>query len=289
MKIMKTNRINTFKPENYDDKVIEGFGDEWSRFDQSQLSEKELTEIFDAYFHIFPWDTLNPDAVGFDLGCGSGRWAKLIASRVGHLHLIDPSQAALSVAKNNLHDISNCQFHLTDVSKIPLEDSTADFGYSLGVLHHIPEPEKGIEACVAKLKHVAPFLLYLYYAFDNKPWWFINIWKFSNIGRLVISHLPYSIRYAISQIIALIIYVPLARFSLILEKLGVKEVQSIPLSIYRHRTFYVMRTDALDRFGTRLEKRFTQNEIRQMMENAGLERIVFSDRPPYWCAVGYKK
>ena len=50
-----------------------------------------------------------------------------------------------------------------------------------------------------------------------------------------------------------------------------------------------MRTDALDRFGTKLEKRFTKAKIRQMMEHAGLEKIVFSDYAPYWCAVGYKK
>ena len=50
-----------------------------------------------------------------------------------------------------------------------------------------------------------------------------------------------------------------------------------------------MRTDALDRFGTQLEQRFTKKQILEMMELAGLERINFSDAVPYWCAVGYKK
>jgi hypothetical protein len=50
-----------------------------------------------------------------------------------------------------------------------------------------------------------------------------------------------------------------------------------------------MRTDALDRFGTRLERRFTADQIKDMMEKAGLNRIKFSDSAPYWCAVGYKK
>ena len=43
-----------------------------------------------------------------------------------------------------------------------------------------------------------------------------------------------------------------------------------------------------DRFGTRLEQRFTRAQIRQMMEQAGFERITFSDSPPYWCADGYR-
>lgn len=48
-----------------------------------------------------------------------------------------------------------------------------------------------------------------------------------------------------------------------------------------------MRTDALDRFGTRLEQRSTRDQAQDLMRGAGLERIVFSDRL-YWCAVGYK-
>ena len=50
-----------------------------------------------------------------------------------------------------------------------------------------------------------------------------------------------------------------------------------------------MRTDAFDRFGTRLEKRFTRPEVIEMMELAGLEQIGISDRPPYWCAIGRKR
>ena len=50
-----------------------------------------------------------------------------------------------------------------------------------------------------------------------------------------------------------------------------------------------MRTDALDRFGTALEQRFTRQQIQVMMEAAGLERIQFSDLMPFWCAVGFKK
>lgn len=48
-----------------------------------------------------------------------------------------------------------------------------------------------------------------------------------------------------------------------------------------------MRVDALDRFGTQLEKRFTRKEIEMMMKNAGLENIQFSEEPPYWVAIGY--
>ena len=71
-----------------------------------------------------------------------------------------------------------------------------------------------------------------------------------------------------------------------MEKIGFN-VSNIPLNNYRNRSFYTMRTDALDRFGTKLEQRFSRDQIKAMMEKAGLERIRFSPVEPFWCAVGY--
>jgi ubiquinone/menaquinone biosynthesis C-methylase UbiE len=273
--------------QNGDVKTIEGFGDEWNRFDQAGMSKEDSVEIFESYFSVFPWNDLPNDAIGFDLGCGSGRWAKWVAPRVGRLHCIDPSDA-INVARKNLQAESNCEFHNTGVDDIPMPDNSMDFGYSLGVLHHIPDTSAALAACVAKLKRGAPFLLYLYYAFDNRPSWFRWLWKISDIIRKLVSRLPHGLRFLTSQLLALVVYWPLARIAKGAEFLGI-DPKNYPLAIYRNRGFYVMRTDALDRFGTRLEQRFSRNQIQQMMETAGLERIVFSEKTPYWCAVGYAK
>jgi ubiquinone/menaquinone biosynthesis C-methylase UbiE len=272
---------------NIDENVVAGFGDEWSRFDQTELEREELERMFDNYFNIFPWEKLAPDAVGFDLGCGSGRWAKLVAPRVGKLYLFDPSPDALAVAKRNLAGQNNCEFQLAGADNIPLDDESCDFGYSLGVLHHIPDTEAGLKACVDKLKPGSPFLVYLYYSFDNRPAWFRLLWKISNAVRQVICRLPNFLRYGLSQALAAIVYYPLARTALIAEKLGA-DVKYFPLSQYRSNSFYVMRNDSLDRFGTRLEKRFSKAEIGQMMERVGIENITFSSTS-FWTAVGYKR
>jgi hypothetical protein len=50
-----------------------------------------------------------------------------------------------------------------------------------------------------------------------------------------------------------------------------------------------MRTDSLDRFGTRLEQRFTKNEIFEMLQDTGFEKITFSKKAPYWVSLAYKK
>lgn len=274
--------------KNIDPHTVNGFGYEWSKFDQTALTPGEQEEIFQTYFSIFPWDELPKGSIGFDLGCGSGRWAACVSPYVGTLHCIDASGEALAVAKASLSGKENCLFHNASVDAIPLEDGSMDFGYSLGVLHHVPDTRAGIIACTAKLKPGAVFLLYLYYRFDNQPWWFKVVWKMSDLIRKPVSRLPLSLRFAISQIIAILVYLPLGRIALLLEWMG-KDITSFPLSIYRNRSFYVMRTDAFDRFCTKLEQRFTRDEITKMMEQAGLEHIRFSEKTPFWCAVGRKK
>lgn len=87
--------------------------------------------------------------------------------------------------------------------------------------------------------------------------------------------------------IAVVIYWPLARLSGVAEGLR-RNVSRWPLSAYRHKSLYVMRTDALDRFGTRVEQRFTRAEISKMLTDAGLADIRFRDTEPFWCAIGTK-
>lgn len=272
---------------NYDPDVVDGFGREWTRFDHGAMDAAEAFGLFQRYFSIFPWESLPKDAEGFDAGCGSGRWAQLVGPRVGSLQCIDASADALAVAAINLAHLGNCTTHHATIDSMPLVDASQDFGYSLGVLHHIPDTASALRACVGKLKPGAPFLLYLYYAFDNRPTWFRAVWRVSDQLRQVLSRAPFRARSVICDLLAVGIYLPLARAARLAERLGLP-VEHVPLSSYRNQSLYVMRTDALDRFGTKLEKRFTRDQMRRMMEEAGLAEIRFHDGPPYWVAVGRK-
>lgn len=278
--------MNSNRHEN----TVEGFGDEWHRYDQSALSEGELAKLFERYFRIFPWDKLARNAVGFDMGCGSGRWAKLVAPKVGKLYCVDPS-SAIEVAKLNLRNLTNCEFVNGGVGDQVFEHKSMDFGYSLGVLHHVPKTPDAIKECASFLKPGAPFLVYLYYRFDNRSAVYKFIWKLSEIFRAGVSKLPHGPRYLVSNIIAALVYLPLSSFALLLDRIGFSKsvVDRLPLATYRGLSFYTMRTDALDRFGTQLEQRFTRSEIEKMMNDADLGDVCFSDQAPYWCAVGIKK
>jgi ubiquinone/menaquinone biosynthesis C-methylase UbiE len=273
--------------QNEHQETIAGFGDEWSRFDQSGAQAGELERTFDKYFAVFPWDALPEGARGIDVGCGTGRWARLVAPRVGQLDCVDASEQALAVAARNLSEAKNVSLTHASVGRLPFEAGTFDFGYSLGVLHHVPNTQAAIQECVRVLKPGAPFLVYLYYALDNRPAWFRAAWKASDVLRRVVSRMPHGMRHVVADAVATGVYWPLARSAKLGEKLGL-DVSGLPLSAYRDHGLYIMRNDALDRLGTPLEQRFSRVEIETMMRGAGLKEIRFHEGVPFWCAVGIK-
>ena len=285
---MARNEFEAGARENVDEVTVASFGAEWERYDQTELSPDELQRMFNTYFRVFPWSSLPEGAVGFDMGCGSGRWAALVAPRVGSLVCIDPSLEALNVARKALAACPNVELIAAPANSPMLPENRFDFGYSLGVLHHVPDTRAALAACVRLLKPSAPFLVYIYYRFDNRPLWFRTIWSASEIIRAVVSRLPKSLKSLFTDLIATLVYWPLARFATLLERIG-GDPTFLPLSFYRNMSFYTMRTDSRDRFGTPLEQRFTQLEIKEMMTSAGLENIRFSEREPFWVAVGTKR
>ncbi len=236
---------------NVDVKTVQGFGEEWSKFTQAGLSDAERAEVFRQYFSLIDWTLVAADA----------------------------SREALKVAQSNV-SAPNVSFVEATPDSLPFPDGHFDLIFSLGVLHHVPDTEGAIRSLAPKLAPGGTLLLYLYYAFDNRPAWFRAVWKVSDLARRIISGLPFSMRYVISQLIAVCVYWPLARAARYLPVPA-----SWPLRYYANRSFYFMRTDALDRFGTKLEKRFTRKQIEAMLESAGFSNIRFSDSMPYWvCA-----
>ena len=97
------------------------------------------------------------------------------ADKVKLLNCIEPSKA-INVAKK-FKDKKNLSFIKGDVNNSGLKTNSQDFGYCLGVLHHIPDTQGAINACVKLLKPGAP-LVYIYYFFEDKPEWYKNIWIF---------------------------------------------------------------------------------------------------------------
>ncbi len=271
---------------NIDEVVKDSFGDEWEKF--HSFSEEEINKSASEYFDIVSDSMLSRVKV-LDVGCGSGRWAKYIAGRCGFVEAIDPSSAVFA-ADVLLKDTRNVRITQAGVDSIPFADGSFDFVMSIGVLHHVPDTAAAIRSCAAKVKQGGYLYLYLYYALDNRSGAFKFIFKISNLVRKAVSVLPSKLKHLVCDFLAVTLYMPWVLLGRGLKKLGMKKTATkLPLSIYQDKSFYIIRNDALDRFGTTLEQRFTRQQIEDMLLNAGLANIKFSENVPYWHCVGQKK
>ena len=166
-------------------------------------------------------------------------------------------------------------------NSIPLE--SLYLAMSLGVLHHIPDTGLGIKEVARRIKPRGVFLCYLYYNLENKPTFYKLIFKAVNTVRKVISVLPQRIKQIVTSAIAALIYWPLARLSKIISKFGISN-SNIPLHHYADMPLVMLANDALDRFGTTLEQRFSKAEITDMLRaaNFDISTLKFSDIEPFW-------
>jgi len=268
-----------------DNNVIRDFGDEWERF--NFLDEKKLQSLreqFDRYMAPLP-ETLRKreDLIIADFGAGTGRWSYFLKDFATKIYAVEPAEKAFRVLTSRFIDDSKMVLLHESVESNQIAEKSLDLAVSLGVLHHIADTQGAIQKVAEKLKPGGTFLGYLYYALENKPFLYRALWRLSDSIRRVISRLPKKPKLILADIIALTIYLPLATISRILEKFGIS-VDSIPLHHYKDLSFHVMRNDALDRFGTILEQRFTQTEIVQMLISAGFTQksIRFSSEEPFW-------
>lgn len=172
---------------------------------------------------------------------------------------------------------------------LPFEDETFDFVMSIGVLYHIPDTVQAMKDCVKKVKKGGHFYVYLYYNLEKRGSIFTALFKLSDFIRSCICRLPGTLKKLVCDILAVIVYMPLVFTVKLFYFLGFSKLaKRMPLSAYHNKSFFILRNDALDRFGTRLEQRFSAKQVKEMMENAGLTNIRISPGVPYYHAVGKK-
>ena len=273
------------KDQNLDQEVINSFGHEWAAFDYSEAeTDDALNAQFLAYSSPINLGQFNSStSVAADFGAGSGRWTSRLLPNFSTVYALEPSDGANIVLKNKFTSEPRIKILQETVGANSIPDGSLDLAMSLGVLHHIPDTGLAIRDVASKIKSGGFFLCYLYYKLENKPLYYRGLFWTSNSLRWVISRLPYALRRLIARAIAALIYLPLARTAKLLSSTG-KNVSNFPLHHYANMPFVMIQNGALDRFGTRLEQRFSKKEITEMLSKAGfdLSTLKFSDVQPFW-------
>ena len=145
------------------------FGEEWTRWPRTQLdsatgldeSRRGLQNAF-----TFPISELRGKRV-LDVGCGTGRFAEIALEEGAEVVCVDMSRA-IDVARENLGHFPTAHFVQADIFELPFKPEF-DIVYSLGVLHHTPDPPRAFH-CIARLLRPDGVISIRVYAAYNKAY-----------------------------------------------------------------------------------------------------------------------
>lgn len=184
------------------DTYVDSFSFEWTRHRTTQLDSANKTFESENRFKQninFSLEDLK-DKVVLDVGCGMGRFSEVTLKYGAKVVGIDLS-FAVDAAFKNMGDNRNIDFIQADVFRLPFKEDSFDFIYSLGVLHHTPNPKEAFMALAKFLKPGGKISITLYSAYEK-----VFVWN-SKLWRIFTTRLPKKVLYYLCFISVPLYYV----------------------------------------------------------------------------------
>lgn len=242
----------------------------WAHFGEQEVWDDWEKDSYE-YFRLIPRElTSGPHKVGLEAGCGGGADLLRVAAGGASLVGFDLSNG-VHVARRLTRHLANVDVVQGDLHFLPFKPQTFDFIYSFGVLHHLPDPQAGFAGLAKLLKPGAPLVTYLYE--DRADRSRIDGWLLAAVhaARRVSSRWSpaalYAACWALTPLVWLLCAVPARAMRGISPRLA----QRLPFSHSVRPGVLV--ADLYDRFAPPVEWRFSEKEVRQLYERAGLERV----------------
>ena len=242
------------------DSYVKSFSFEWTRFRTTQLdsvtgrgeSEQRFRQSFD-----FPLEGL-ADRLVLDAGCGMGRFAEVALKHGATIVGVDLS-LAVEAAHQNLGSHPRAHFIQADLFRLPFRQAAFDIIYSLGVLHHTPDPQRAFQDLVKLLKPDGKITVTLYSGYNKFYVRATNFW------RRLTTMLPARVLYSLAHAAIPLYYVyRLPVIGLILQGL-------LPISMHSDPAWRVL--DTFDCYSPRFQSYHTHYEVFQWFRESKLTEI----------------
>jgi SAM-dependent methyltransferase/uncharacterized protein YbaR (Trm112 family) len=176
--------------------TVESFAYEWKNFSTvySSYEQQFLDWIYPVKKDFFRQKLV------LDAGCGNGRHViqstKFEAEVIG----IDLG-GSVDVAYRNTKNIDRAHIVQADLCDLPFRYQAFDYIYSIGVLHHLPYPQKGFEELLKHVRRKGAISVWVYGREGNSL-----LVLFDPIRRKVLSRLPIRINKLSSLCVAALLY-----------------------------------------------------------------------------------
>jgi SAM-dependent methyltransferase len=257
-------------PRNIHQTAI-NFGDSWERF--GSLKEAYRNQFLDwIRFHSLDVEFFRQKVV-LDFGCGKGRHSYL-SSRFGASETIGIDvSSSVDVAYRNTRHLPNVHIVQTDIFSLPVRQASFDYVFSIGVLHHLPNPEQGFRIALSLVKPGGSISIWVY-GRENNGWIIYGV----NPIRKITSRLPLSILYWLSVPLALILHGVL---QLIYQPLDDLAPSISKYLFYRDYMMYISRFDfneihhiIVDHLTAPVAYYLKREEVESWFHRAGVHHVV---------------
>ena len=248
-------------------RTAESFAYEWKNFGAIR---DEWARNFAGYIRPHTPESLAGKSV-LDVGAGSGRHSSQAAANGAHVIAADLGDS-IDVARRNLP--SSAVTVQADAERLPFAPGSFDFVMSIGVLHHLPDTERALRSIARYAKPGGHVHVYLYWLPEQRS--HRATLRLVSAVRRVTVRLPHRVLHALCYPLAAVLQVAIVGpyGALRRRPRGARFAAALPLKSYADYPFDVLVNDQFDRFSAPLERRFTADEVRAAMEDAGLEDIV---------------
>ncbi|OGP90872.1 MAG: hypothetical protein A2157_05355 [Deltaproteobacteria bacterium RBG_16_47_11] len=257
--------------------TIEDFGDQWKRYADNEGYYGSL-ELFSDILSPF----LKPEQIKgcrvAEIGSGTGRIVNMVLEAgARHIIAVEPSDAFEVLCRNITQPGRVTCLKVTGDQLPPYGD--LDYIFSIGVLHHIPDPKPVVEAVFKALRSGGHFLVWLYGREGNEPYL-----TFIHLLRSLTRHLPH---FALATLVWMI-YFPLLTYILLCRQFPLP-LRPYLLSVFGRMSPDKRRLVIYDQLNPAYAKYYTRFEAEKLLREGRFENIRSHHRHGYsWTVMGTK-
>lgn len=258
------------------DRTISDFGEQWGRYTSNDGYYASLELFTDICGPLLPLEKISGARVA-DIGSGTGRIVcMLLEAGTSRVIAVEPSDA-FDVLKENTAEYADRIEYIKDKGEALPRDRNLDYVFSIGVLHHIPDPGVVVKAALEALRPGGRMLVWLYGQEGNEAYL-----RFAKPLRAITTHLPAPMLAGVSHLLNAVlgVYIVLCRF---LPLPMHSYINNVLAKFSWRKRFLVI----YDQLNPKVAKYYTKAEAAELLEKGGFHDVRLHHRHGYsWTVIG---